>query len=258
MKKVDVANIARQVGVSRETVYRYLRMNEPPQPTQIQYTRKQLIEPYKPYLLQRWNEGCRNAQQMYKEIREMGYTAGVSNVSRFIGHLRKDSGKARSFKQVSASYMYAWKGKQKRPLTALQAARLFVSREETLQEWQQEALRHLGEVDEEIEQATKHVQRFVQMVRQLQGEHLDAWLEDVEEQGIAELRAFARGLRKDYQAVKTGLSLAWSNGPTEAQIQRLKLLKCMGKRDFHYCARGYCIERKNSRHDHEKANEYKR
>jgi transposase len=54
---------------------------------------------------------------------------------------------------------------------------------------------------------------------------LDAWLEDIERDGIAELRAFAHSLRKDYPAVKAGLTLSWSNGPTEAQIQRLKLFK---------------------------------
>jgi transposase len=155
----------------------------------------------------------------------MGYTAWMTNVSHFIGHLRKDSGTARSFKQVPATSIYAWTGERTRTLTDLHAARLLVSREEKLQEWQKEVLRRLGEVDEEIETTTKHVHRFVQMVRQLQRDHLDAWLEGTERLGTAPLRAFALSLRKDYQAVKARLTHTWSNGPTEAQIQRLKLLK---------------------------------
>ena len=59
-KNVDVAAIARHVGVSRQTVYRYLHMKHPAERTRIQYARKKLIEPYRPSLLQRWNEGCRN------------------------------------------------------------------------------------------------------------------------------------------------------------------------------------------------------
>lgn len=224
-KNVDVAAIARHVGVSRQTVYRYLHMKHPPERTRIQYTRKKLVEPYKSYLLQRWNEGCRNAQQLWREITKMGYTASVTTVSRFIAQLRKDSGTARSFKQVQPSTIYAWTGEQKRPLTALQAARLLVSREETRQEWQQDALRRLSEIDKEMEATIRHVHSFVQMARQLQGKDLDGWLEEVEEHGIAELHSFAQGLRKEYQAVKAGLTLTWSNGPTEAQIQRLKLLK---------------------------------
>ncbi len=171
-KNVDVATIARHVGVSRRTVYRYLQMKQAPERTRIHYTRKKLIEPYKPYLLQRWNEGCRNAQQLWREISVMGYTASVTTVSRFIGQLRKDSGTARSFKQVQASTLYAWTGEQKRPLTALQAARLLVSREERRPAWQQEALGRLSESDTEMEATIRHVHSFVQMARQLQGESL--------------------------------------------------------------------------------------
>ncbi len=224
-KTVDVASIARHVGVSRRTVYRYLEMNEPPEPTQIQYTRKKLIEPYQAYLTSRWNDGCRNAQQMYRELCTMGYRASVTNVSRFIGQLRKDSGKARSLKQKPASAIYAWTGEQRRPFTARQAARLLVSREESLQGWQKEALLHLGKADQEIERISRDVSCFLQILRQLQGNQLDTWLGEVETHGVAELRSFAQGLRKEYQAVKAGLTLSWSNGPTEAQIQRLKLLK---------------------------------
>ncbi len=43
--------------------------------------------------------------------------------------------------------------------------------------------------------------------------------------GIAQLVNFAKGLRRDYAAVKAGLTLEWSNGQTEAQVHRLKLLK---------------------------------
>ncbi len=43
--------------------------------------------------------------------------------------------------------------------------------------------------------------------------------------GIAALRGFAIGLRADYAAVEAGLTLEWSNGQTEGQINRLKLLK---------------------------------
>ncbi len=123
-KNVDGADMARYVGVSRQTVYRYLHMKHPPERTRIQYTHKKLIEPYKPYLLQRWNEGVRNSQQLWRELSEQGSSVSAKTVSRFVGLLRTDSGTARSFKQVQASAIYAWTGEQKRPLTAKQAARL--------------------------------------------------------------------------------------------------------------------------------------
>ncbi len=39
------------------------------------------------------------------------------------------------------------------------------------------------------------------------------------------LGAFARGLRKDCDAVAASLAEPWSNGQTEGQINRLKMLK---------------------------------
>jgi transposase len=68
-------------------------------------------------------------------------------------------------------------------------------------------------------------QRFVSMVRQRQGGQLDAWLKRTREQGPAELIGFASGIRRDYAAVRAGLSRLESNGQVEGQITRLKYLK---------------------------------
>jgi transposase len=40
-----------------------------------------------------------------------------------------------------------------------------------------------------------------------------------------EISSFAACLKQDYDAVKTGLTLEWSNGQVEGQVNRLKLLK---------------------------------
>jgi transposase len=39
------------------------------------------------------------------------------------------------------------------------------------------------------------------------------------------MRSFADGLRQDEAAVRAALELPWSNGQTEGQITRLKLVK---------------------------------
>jgi transposase len=57
-KKVDVANMARQLRVSRQTIYNSLQMKQPPERTRINQEGQRLIDPYKDYLIQRWNEGC--------------------------------------------------------------------------------------------------------------------------------------------------------------------------------------------------------
>ena len=71
----------------------------------------------------------------------------------------------------------------------------------------------------------RHVQTFCRMVRERRGHKFDAWIAAVQQTGVKELRAFAKGLLKDAAAVRAGLSLVWSNGPTEGFIHRLKLIK---------------------------------
>lgn len=69
-------------------------------------------------------------------------------------------------------------------------------------------------------------QGFAVMVRERRGERLDAWLVQVGASGIAELAGFARGIVDDQAPVAAALSLEWSNGQTEGQVNKLKLLKC--------------------------------
>lgn len=227
-KKVDVANIARQVGVSRQTVYTNLQMKQPPERTRIYRGEKKVIDAYKDYLVHRWNEGCRSAQQMYREIQEQGYTGSDSAVSRFLAPLRAKKGKARSFKSVepeAANIVHLEEVKKKRPLTARQVAHWMTFKEEQRLDWQQNYLDQLCQQDEQIAQTSQLMEEFTTMLRELKGQYLDEWLNRVEKQGVQELQSFAQGLKKDYDAVKAGLTLKWSNGQTEGQVNRLKFLK---------------------------------
>lgn len=71
--------------------------------------------------------------------------------------------------------------------------------------------------------ATRHLlERFQAMVRQRDSSGLDTWLEEASSSPLA---SFARGLRDDRHAVVAALSLPWSNGQTEGQITKLKLVK---------------------------------
>ena len=51
------------------------------------------------------------------------------------------------------------------------------------------------------------------------------WLERARSCGVETLRTFAAGLRQDGAAVRAALSLPWSRGQAEGQINRLKMLK---------------------------------
>ena len=68
-------------------------------------------------------------------------------------------------------------------------------------------------------------QAFCRMIRQRHSDAFDTWITEVQRTGVKELRAFVQGVLKDEAAVRAGLSLIWSNGPTEGFIHRLTLLK---------------------------------
>jgi transposase len=62
------------------------------------------------------------------------------------------------------------------------------------------------------------------MVHRTGSDTLDTWLAAVENDTICELHTFARGVRQDYAAVRNGLSLPYSSGACEGNVNRLKYL----------------------------------
>lgn len=145
-------------------------------------------------------------------------------VARFFAQFRKkkDAGK---FQPVDPTKETPIKVAPKRPPTASQMAHWITFKEEQRLQWQQKYLTQLCEVDQEIREANELIQECTTMLRERKGECLDAWLEKAEQQDIPELRGFALSLKRDYQAVKAGLTLVWSQGPVEGHVYRLKLIK---------------------------------
>jgi transposase len=223
-KKIDVATIAHHMGMSRQGVYNYLKMKQPPERTRINQPRKPLIEPYKDYLIERWNQGCRNAQLVHRELREQGYIGSDRPIVRYFAQFRSQKD-ARKFKPVDPATQIPVKAPPRRPTTASQVAHWITFKEEQRLDWQQKYLTQLCEADQEIREAYELIQEFTTMLRERQGELLDAWLQKAEERNIVELRSFAQSLKRDYDAVKAGLTLSWSQGPVEGHVHRLKLLK---------------------------------
>jgi transposase len=83
-------------------------------------------------------------------------------------------------------------------------------------------------MDAAIARAHALSEALLVIVRERLGDDLEAWMVEATYSGIDALARFARGLQDDLPAVKAGLTLEWSNGVTEGQIHRLKLLKRQG------------------------------
>lgn len=68
-------------------------------------------------------------------------------------------------------------------------------------------------------------QTFWTLLRTRRVDALEPWLHNAERSGIAELHAFAAGVRRDHAAVVQAIGSPWSQGQVEGQITRLKLVK---------------------------------
>ncbi len=86
-------------------------------------------------------------------------------------------------------------------------------------------LDHVRRSDEEWETAYQLAQDFRVMVTRRQHNVLDRWLTEAKSSSIAELQSLAAGIVRDFDAVRAALTLPYSNGQTEGQVNKLKSLK---------------------------------
>lgn len=218
----DVADIARKLSISRPTVYRYKDLLEPPEFGQHR-RRQTLLDPYIPYILKRWEEGCRNGRKLFGEIRKQGYTYSESNVGRLVAELRRSDG----LTGVSKKRRTANSTTSQAPGTR-HVAVLFLRRKENLTEEQAAYLDRLLSSDEALSSAYDLAQKFADMVRNLGGERLEEWLAEASSCAAPALRRFATSIKKDLAAVEAGLTQKWNNGPVEGFVHKLKLIKRQG------------------------------
>ncbi len=218
-KGATVVDIARDVGVTRRTVYRYLSDGPPQRRRPTPRGRRWVLEPWEPYLLKRWEEGCHTATRLWREIRDQGFAHSVTNVQRFCTQLRRQGASAQRLTRTRSPFTSV------RGPTARRVASLLVQRPEEYTDEQAAYLAQLCRGDAAIATAHRLTKDFLDMVRERHGERLDEWIETAAEGGIAEVRRFALGLHGDAAAVHAGLTRAESNGQTEGQINKLKLVK---------------------------------
>jgi transposase len=219
-----VPAIAAQVGHSRHTIERYLRLPAWPVPQHRSTYGRSVLNPYTNYLLKRWNAGCRTAMQLFRELQPRGYTGSYRRVAAYASRLRQAQGLAprrqcrRQTLPVVAEPAFP-------PLTPRRATWLVLRREDKRTAAEAQQLTQLHAQDPEVAEAIDLAQDFATLVRQRQPERLDPWLKRAATSMLEALQRFAKGLYEDYNAVKAGMTMPWSNGPVEGHINRLKMLK---------------------------------
>jgi len=208
---VPIKRIAQQLGMARNTVRRWLRAGEVP--IYRRATGRSALDGHLRYVEQRLAEGCRNTAQLWRELRDRGFTGGYDIVRRWAIRRRA----------LDASII-----SRTRPLpswhvpSSRRTARLLTTPSEALTQAERRFVDTLSARSPEIAAAASAINAFHQMVRDRDVAALDVWLTTARS---TDLRGFVTGLISDIDAVRAALSQPWSNGPVEGQVNRLKLLK---------------------------------
>ncbi|HLI57315.1 MAG TPA: ISL3 family transposase [Actinomycetota bacterium] len=208
--------IAERLGLNRKTVYKYLALTAPPT-RRHGWRQESALAPYEGYLLRRWAEGCRKARRLWREIQAQGYPGAYQNVVRITGYLRHQERQGKRAPPAPAG------------LTPRQAVGLVLLRGEDRSTEERQTVEQVRTLEPDIRQAVALLEGFAQLIRdsphERPAERLDQWIGAVGASGLPEFEAFVIKLRQDLDAVLAGLRLPWSQGQTEGQITKLKLLK---------------------------------
>jgi transposase len=173
------------------------------------------LDPFLPYLEQRFQAGVTNARQAWREIRDRGYPGTSGQVSKWMRQRRKATLAQQSDVQPTLSVSLP-DLRTCLHLFTLPPARLATAEKFLLEQLLTvDTLRELYDV----------AQNFVRMICERQASVLDNWLRRCASSDLESLKSFAASLQPDSTAVRRALELPWSNGQTEGQVNRLKMLK---------------------------------
>jgi transposase len=210
-----LTTIARDLRINYKTARKYALADECPM-MKAYPPRQRLLAPYEPYLRARWAEGCRNGKQLHREIVAHGFRGSRPLVSTLVAQLRRAEQTGMPVPPIPRTGD---------PLTPHTAAMLLLRRPERCSDAEQAAIAQLRTCHPDIATTMAFTERFVAIVRERRGDALASWLTDAQASGIREIGQFAVKIRQDEAAVRAGCTLSWSNGQTEGQVTRLKLLK---------------------------------
>ena len=183
-----------------------------------------LLDAHQQYLAARAAEGCRNAMQLWRELRARGFTGGRSIVRDAVAQLRGAPPKGGRLDAVVAAvrkisppstrracaWVLGWE-KRKPADDECSDRRRFV---ETL-----------CRIEPAVAEARSLALRFMGLVRCHDLDGFDRWLPQARACAVPDMQRFAAGLEADLSAVRAAFSSPWSSGQVEGQINRLKYLK---------------------------------
>jgi transposase len=197
---MNQCQIAAQLGIGRRTVRRWLHAKGFPERKPVH--RPNSVDAYTDFLDQRWQQGCYNAQQLWRELREQGFS-GRNWLRQRHGRSEKSQRVARPPQTKSSPRHIAW---------------LLLTEPESERSYLEKVYR-----DSPLIAATARAAReFERIIGNRDSAAWPGWLQSARTTALAN---FASHLMRDEDAVLAALKTPWSNGPVEGHVHRLKLIK---------------------------------
>lgn len=153
-------------------------------------------------------------KQLWREIKEQGFTGSAQTVYRLVSKFPKDRS---SENRPSPLNVKTWSARK----VSLLLSKPFEDQDKETQDY----LRTFYKRCPEANKASQLARKFKEMTDKLRKKRLDPWIDKAMGSGIPALHNFAKGLLQDYDAVKAAVSLKWSQGQVEGQVNRLKNIK---------------------------------
>jgi transposase len=213
----SMRTIASLTGLNRRTVQRYVEADGFPE-IQPRARRHTQLERFIPYLQERWDAGCHNAKRLWRDLRARGFTGGYTTVSDYLHAWRATPGRHAGSRPHApgppppATTMY----------TARQTLWLLLRPRADLTPDDQAYLTRLARTCPLVTLAQALVQDFYTLLREHDVDGLYAWLHGTQACPIPELCRVAKGMWLDRQAIEAAVTLEWSNGQVEGQVNRVK------------------------------------
>ena len=201
---MPIKEIVRRTGHSRGLVRKVLRGKR----TDLFRTRESSLEVHLPWLEEQWTAGSRNGAELWRRLRQHGVRGSLRVVTEWATRRRKSE--------------RAPTGALGRTLSARIMARLMTVGRDELSRSETLAVAAIENGVPLLVEARELIASFQGMIRKRAVAELGAWLARARSSLVA---SFAKGVMKDEAAVTAALNLPWSNGQTEGQITKLKLVK---------------------------------
>ena len=203
-ENIPIRQIVRRTGHSRKLVRQIVRGER----TDIFRTRQCSIDAHLPFLDAQWESGCHNGAELWRRLRPQGFRGSSRVVSEWATRRRR--AEKATDKQL-----------QKVP-SARTIARLMTTARDHLSKSDTVTIAAIEAGVPILVRARALIDRFHTMIRKRTEAELDPWIVEARASLIA---SFATGIGNDKAAVRAAITEPWSNGQTEGQITKLKLVK---------------------------------